>query len=225
MSMPAGRKAKIERMYNCVANLYDMWRSRAHPANLKRIVDMLDLGRDDQVLDVGTGPGIIPMKLRKMGVENPVCGVDLSPRQIELACRKASSLGRNHLSFEVGDMEALPMPGASFSRITCVDALLLADDRVGVLSEFHRVLRPGGRAVLVEPKADGMDKAAFYLGFNAFIKAWAIFRPELKDLSEQDFRGGGYFDHDGLRQTVQQSPLHLHALEEDKTHYYCVCRK
>lgn len=225
MSQGNGHKAKIERMYDCMARLYDIWRSRAHPANLRKLVDMLDLSGCDEVLDVGTGPGIIPLKFRRMGIENPICGVDLSPRQIELARRKASVLGRNHLSFELGDMEALPMEDASYSRITCVDALLLADDRVGVLSEFHRILRPGGRAVIVEPKADGMDKAAFYVGFNAFIKVWAIFRPELKDLSDRDFRGKGYFDRNSLERAVEDSPFNLASLEEDKTHYYCVCTR
>lgn len=223
MSQRNGRKAKIQRMYDCLAGIYDVWLSLAHRADINLMVEMLDLGPDDEILDIGTGPGIIPVKFRKTGVANPICGVDLSPGQIERAKKKASRLGRNQLSFQVGDMEGLPIESKRYSRLTCVGALLLAEDKAAALGEFHRVLEPGGLALLVEPKAERIKKTIFYPGFNAFVKAWAVFRPELRGLSEEDFRGRDYFDRQSLLETVEAGPLELLQLEEDRTHYYCLC--
>jgi len=224
--MPHGeRKDRVRKMYDTLAGVYYLWRSATHPVNMKRILEKLAMNSKDTLVDVGTGPGIVPIKLRKLGIENPILGVDLSPKEIEIARHKASKLSHNHLTFEVGDMEKLPLPDASHSRLCCIEALLLLDCPEKALSEFHRVLKPGGKAVIVEPKNTGLSKKLFYAFFKLALKSYSLFRTEYKNFSETDFRGPCYFTREKLEYTMNSCRFEHISLEEDHTHFYCVLEK
>jgi SAM-dependent methyltransferase len=98
---------------------------------------------DPQLLEVGSGPGNVAAHLHQLGM--PVRGIDLSPAMVELARRAHPELG-----FEVGEMSALDAAGASVAGLVAWYSLIHvpAPQRPGVIGEFHRVLRPGGYALL-----------------------------------------------------------------------------
>lgn len=98
---------------------------------------------DPQLLEVGSGPGGIAAHLHQLGM--PVRGIDLSPAMVELARRTHPGVG-----FEVGDMGALDVADASVAGLVAWYSLIHApaSRRPGVIGEFHRVLRPGGYALL-----------------------------------------------------------------------------
>ncbi|MEA5363735.1 class I SAM-dependent methyltransferase [Amycolatopsis sp., V23-08] len=98
---------------------------------------------DGPVVDVGCGPGHFTAHLASLGLD--VAGVDLSPSMIELA-REAYP----GIRFEVGSMTDLRLGDASVAGVLAFWSLIhVPDDAVpGVLGHFHRVLRPGGRAVI-----------------------------------------------------------------------------
>jgi ubiquinone/menaquinone biosynthesis C-methylase UbiE len=76
-------------------------------------------------------------------------GVDLSGRMLALADKRAAALGRE-VDFGVADAQALPFDEASFDTVVATLALCsISDDRAGA-AEMARVLRPGGRLVLLE---------------------------------------------------------------------------
>jgi SAM-dependent methyltransferase len=100
--------------------------------------------RDDpQLLEVGSGPGTIAAHLHQLGM--PVRGIDLSPVMVELARRTHPGVG-----FEMGDMGALDVADASLAGLVAWYSLIHvpASRRQRVIGEFHRVLRPGGHALL-----------------------------------------------------------------------------
>jgi ubiquinone/menaquinone biosynthesis C-methylase UbiE len=106
--------------------------------------------RDDRVLEVGSGPGHLSIRLsHQLGLD--VTGLDLDPAMIEVAranAERAAGGDRRQPSFVLGDVASLPFPDASFDLV--VSTLSLhhwADARAG-LSEIGRVLRPGGRALV-----------------------------------------------------------------------------
>jgi SAM-dependent methyltransferase len=98
---------------------------------------------DPQLLEVGSGPGITAAYLHRLGM--PVRGIDLSPAMVELARREHPEIG-----FEVGEMGALDVADASLAGVVAWYSVIHvpASWRRDVIGEFHRVLRPGGYALM-----------------------------------------------------------------------------
>ena len=108
-----------------------------------RAADLARVGPGSRALDVATGTGDLAVELASRGAE--VVGMDFSEAMLELARRKAPSL-----TFEAGDAQALAYPDASFDATTVgFGARNFGDLRLG-LSEMARVVRPGGRVVVLE---------------------------------------------------------------------------
>lgn len=98
---------------------------------------------DPQLLEVGSGPGHITAHLGKLGLA--VRGIDLSPVMVELARRE-----HPEIRFEVGEMGALDVADGCLAGVVAWYSLIHvpAGQRPHVISEFYRVLRPGGYALL-----------------------------------------------------------------------------
>jgi ubiquinone/menaquinone biosynthesis C-methylase UbiE len=98
---------------------------------------------DPQLLEVGSGPGSVAAHLHQLGL--PVRGIDLSPVMVELARREHPGV-----SFDVGEMGALDVADAGMAGVVAWYSLIHVpvSRRPRVISEFYRVLRPGGYALL-----------------------------------------------------------------------------
>jgi demethylmenaquinone methyltransferase/2-methoxy-6-polyprenyl-1,4-benzoquinol methylase len=143
----AGRLAEpqVEAMFDRNASFYDLlnrvmtvgqdqrWRSRA--------VDLC--GNPSRALDVATGTGDLAIALRDRGAE--VVGVDFSEGMLEIARRKAPEI-----DFRTGNALALEFPDNSFDAATVGFGARNFDDLDRGLSEMARVVRPGGRVVVLE---------------------------------------------------------------------------
>lgn len=120
------------------AGLHHRWRSRA--------ADLARVGPGDRVLDVATGTGDLAVELAsRVGPSGTVVGMDFSEAMLERARAKAPSL-----TFEAGDAQALTYESDSFAAATVgFGARNFGDLKLG-LSEMARVVRPGGRVVVLE---------------------------------------------------------------------------
>jgi ubiquinone/menaquinone biosynthesis C-methylase UbiE len=98
------------------------------------------------VLDVGCGQGIDLVSYALAGAR--VTGVDLTPRHVELASAHLRALGFEGNVVQ-GDAEALPLPDASFDRVSSNGVLHHTPDMLAALREIRRVLRPGGQATVI----------------------------------------------------------------------------
>jgi demethylmenaquinone methyltransferase / 2-methoxy-6-polyprenyl-1,4-benzoquinol methylase len=117
------------------AGMHHRWRSRA--------ADLARIGPGSRALDVATGTGDLAVELASRGAE--VVGMDFSEKMLELARAKAPGV-----TFEPGDAQALAYPDASFDAATVgFGARNFGDLRQG-LSEMARVVKPGGRVVVLE---------------------------------------------------------------------------
>jgi len=129
-----------------------------HPGGLaltERLGTLLKLGPEDHVLDVACGRGASAIHLaRTFGCR--VTGVDYSPENIERGREAArdSGLG-DQVVFLHGDAEHLDLPSAAFDALICECALCTFPDKQSAVSEFRRVLRPGGRAGVSDVTRDG----------------------------------------------------------------------
>jgi ubiquinone/menaquinone biosynthesis C-methylase UbiE len=76
-------------------------------------------------------------------------GIELSPSMLEVARQRAATL-RIEADLRVGDAQDLDFPDGSFDTVTCTISLCSIPDDGAAVREVHRVLRPGGRFVLME---------------------------------------------------------------------------
>lgn len=97
-------------------------------------------------LEVAIGTGL---NLPHYPPDVRLTGVDLSPEMLALALARAKEMGRT-IGLTECDAEGLPFADLSFDTVVCMYALCSVRDDARAISEMHRVLRPGGRLILVD---------------------------------------------------------------------------
>lgn len=120
---------------------------RGHEPYYARAAVLLDLQPEDDLLEVACGAGALLQ--RHATHVRYVAGLDYSPMQVRFARKRlASRIAAGTAEVVLGDAAALPWPDGRFSAVVCLYGLELMPDPARALAEMHRVLRPGGRAVL-----------------------------------------------------------------------------
>jgi SAM-dependent methyltransferase len=113
------------------------------------VVERLELGEEDRLLDVGCGPGLALERAAARATRGFIAGVDVSDVMVRQAARRNRAAIRAG-SAEVQRAEAahLPYPPGRFTRACAVNSARFWPSLAEGLAELHRVLAPGGRLVL-----------------------------------------------------------------------------
>jgi demethylmenaquinone methyltransferase / 2-methoxy-6-polyprenyl-1,4-benzoquinol methylase len=166
---------QVQGMFDRIAGVYDLMNSAMtaglHHQWRQRAVERAEVGPGSNALDVACGTGDLALELRRrIGPDGRVVGCDFSEPMLEIARRKSGDEG---LPVEFGWADALELPygDASFDAVTIgFGARNLADLERGI-SEMARVLRPGGRLVILEiTRPDREPLASFYsLWFDRLV--------------------------------------------------------
>ena len=98
------------------------------------------------VLEVAPGPGYLAIEMARLA-RFRVTGLDISRTMVEIARENAAAAGVS-VDFQHGDATEMPFAEGSFDLIVCQAAFKNLKRPVSALNEIHRVLRPGGRAVI-----------------------------------------------------------------------------
>ena len=147
--------AQVRGMFDRIAGVYDVMNTAMtagmHHRWRERAADMAELQPGGSALDVCCGTGDLALELaRHLGPEGTVVGCDFAERMLDAARAKAARRGVAGVRFEWADALELPYGDASFDAATVgFGARNLADLDRG-LSELRRVVRPGGRLVILE---------------------------------------------------------------------------
>ena len=118
----------------------------------QRFIAQLDVDAQSRVLEVASGSGGPSLRL----VEVTGCqlvGIEINELGVATANDLARSRGlADRAQFVQHDASTpLPFPGASFDAVLCIDAINHLADRPAVLTDWHRVLKPGGRLLFTDP--------------------------------------------------------------------------
>ncbi|MDX1477213.1 MAG: bifunctional demethylmenaquinone methyltransferase/2-methoxy-6-polyprenyl-1,4-benzoquinol methylase UbiE [Saprospiraceae bacterium] len=149
------KKHQVRKMFDNIAPHYDFlnhflsagmdirWRKRA--------IAMVGAEPGERILDMATGTGDMAIALARTYPGTTVLGVDLAPQMLRIASKKtaARQLG-DRITYQEGDSEQLPMADGSFHHATVAFGVRNFEHLERGLAEMHRVLKPGGRIVVLE---------------------------------------------------------------------------
>jgi SAM-dependent methyltransferase len=113
---------------------------------------------DIELLDVATGSGNVAIPAALAGAQ--VTGLDLTPRLLEAARRRAAEAGVE-VRFIEGDAEQLPFPADSFDAVTSCFGVMFAPRQELAAAELARVARPGSRIAVTAWTPEGVNGAMF----------------------------------------------------------------
>jgi ubiquinone/menaquinone biosynthesis C-methylase UbiE len=104
--------------------------------------------REGRVLDVGTGPGRIAIRLGRLNPAFAINAIDLSRGMLDLARLNAARSGTENVEFSIGDAKQIPFDDHTFDLVICHQLLHQLPDPIIALREINRVAKPQG-AILV----------------------------------------------------------------------------
>jgi len=130
--------------FDRIAPVYDTWAGGQHGRVATRLVDLASPAKHEQVLDVGTGTGLVANLLAPRVNPGLVIGIDLSENMLSIArAHKAKNV-----QFVGMAAEHLVFRPDTFDLVTMGEALAYLANPTAALAEAHRILRPGGRLAL-----------------------------------------------------------------------------
>ena len=111
-----------------------------------------DLPADARILEVAPGPGYLSIELAQQG-QYRITGLDISKTFVEIATENARRASLK-IDFQQGNASAMPFPKDTFDFIVCRAAFKNFSQPAAAMNEMYRVLRPGGRALIIDLRKD-----------------------------------------------------------------------
>jgi ubiquinone/menaquinone biosynthesis C-methylase UbiE len=148
----SGHNRRVRAQFAPAAEAYVVSAGHATGSDLRRLVEVARPSREDRALDVATGGGHTALALAPRVAT--VLATDLVPEMLRAAARYIRAEGALNVAFAVADAQALPLADASFDLVTCRIAPHHFADAARFAAEVGRVLRPGGRLMLIDSIGD-----------------------------------------------------------------------
>ncbi|MFA5863263.1 MAG: methyltransferase domain-containing protein [Phycisphaerae bacterium] len=146
-----------------------------------------------RLLDVGCGTGTFASMLEKSQLPISPMGLDMAEKMCQLAHLKARQMSSNQaIRFVTGDSEHIPFADCSFDIVTCSNSYHHYPHQRKVLAEFLRILKPGGRVIIIDGFRDNViGRLIFDLGVALVEKS--VHHCSAIEIRDQ-LRSEGYID-------------------------------
>ena len=190
---------KVQRLYTLVAGIYDL-RVRLFFRWRKAALRALRPRQGDTVLDLACGTGLnFRHIIERIGPEGRIVGVDCTRAMLRQARRRLTRHRWDGVSLVEGDAAGLPLASDSCDAVLCSYAMVVIPDYPRAVAEAVRVLKPGGRLVMLEPKRGSALWARVVTPLVALAgvgvvhldrRAWEELPGLLEDVSRRDYLGG-----------------------------------
>jgi ubiquinone/menaquinone biosynthesis C-methylase UbiE len=191
-------KSEVGGVFDRVADYYADERGASpwFQAQLKIVLDMLGTEKG-LLLDIGCAAGAEFAPLAARGFQ--IVGLDYSSEMLRLAHNRF----RTSVNLCRGDAESLPFPDASFDHVICLGVFEYLSTYEKCLDEIHRILRPGGLAVISLPTRISLDRLSYNLIHATAVPLWRAVKR---------LRGKRTSNHAAARRWNRCDPLELDAL-------------
>ncbi|CAN5611175.1 hypothetical protein BH18VER1_BH18VER1_12240 [soil metagenome] len=145
-----------ESLFEHVAWVYILFREKLFRDDTERLVRALwpegPPPAATRVVEIGCGPGLYSCALAARFPQISMLGIDRSARQLDWARQKARAGGLGNCCFHTDDVLNLSHPSESFNAVIAARLFTVLPDPERAIAEMHRILRPGGRCVIAEPR-------------------------------------------------------------------------
>jgi demethylmenaquinone methyltransferase / 2-methoxy-6-polyprenyl-1,4-benzoquinol methylase len=144
-------KSDVPKVYRRLAPHYDAWARRAETKARNRCLELACIRDGEAVLEVAVGTGLTFVEILKKNPHGRNEGIDITEEMLTRARQRAAEIGVSGYRLRVGDAYQLEHPDATFDVLVnnYMFDLLPVGDFPHVLGEFRRVLKRGGRLVMV----------------------------------------------------------------------------
>lgn len=153
MSITAAKlkKTDVVDVYSQTAWIYDLWGALTETRARQRALELARIRNGEKVLEVAVGTGLTFREILRANPDGENIGIDLTPAMLHKAEQKAAKTGKVNYQLSPGDAYHLQFTDQHFDQLVnnFMFDLLPEADFASVLAEFNRVLKPGGRLLLV----------------------------------------------------------------------------
>lgn len=186
------KKEQVADMFNNISKTYDflnhflslgidiIWRKKA--------INELRKEQPELILDVATGTGDFAFEALRILKPKKIIGVDISQGMLDIAQQKINKRQLNdRFEIRLGDSEKLPFETAEFDAVTVAFGVRNFENLEAGLADIHRVLKPGGKTVVLEfsrPRAFPIKQL-----YNFYFKSVT---PSIGKLFSKDARAYSY---------------------------------
>src|SRR5258706_4543484 len=120
-----------------------------------RVLRALELREGERVLDIGSGPGLLANEMAALvGPNGRACGIDISEDMLAMSRKRCAD--KPSTKFKKSDATNLPYPHARFDAAVSTQVYEYVSDIPQALAELYRVIRPGGRVVVLDTDYDSL---------------------------------------------------------------------
>jgi ubiquinone/menaquinone biosynthesis C-methylase UbiE len=215
---------KIERIPGPLASSYEKATRLAIDIYYRRVAEeIVSTFKEGLILDLGTGPGYLPIEIVKRSADIKIVGIDLSRKLIQMAQQNVQSAGvADRLDFQLGDSGRLRFDDASFDMVISTGMLHSLKDPIKVFKEIYRVLKNGGEAWIYDPAkvASYIDrkkwKASLTRRERFFIRLFTVLKL-LKPIKT--------YNREQVSEMIQATDFEIIAIEEDRDEIKVKLRK
>jgi ubiquinone/menaquinone biosynthesis C-methylase UbiE len=152
------------RLYDRLAKVYDLWGALTETRARNRALELAAVRDGQQVLEVAVGTGLAFVEIVRNNPSGRNVGIDISPGMLAKARTRLSKSGCTNFALSVASAYDIPEADGSFDTVLNNYMFDLLDEQgwTRALTEFHRVLKPGGKLVLANMTRGERTGSGFY---------------------------------------------------------------